>query len=145
MFKDNKNPKLTMGQKLKMFRELKNLSQEELGAKLSISAKTVSAWENGEREINLNNAKIICEFFNIPNTYFVFDENFNKLDSNLKKDILTYHKNYENNCKVETIISMCKKKIQNDGLPVKKEYIPLINLEKIQFLIMDFLIKKLYQ
>lgn len=75
MIINNTTPNLTMGQKLKMFRELNNLSQEQLGQKLNVTDKTISAWETGEREINLNNAKIICELFNIPNSYFVFNEN----------------------------------------------------------------------
>ena len=39
----NKALELTMGQKLKMFREINKLSQVELGAKLNVSEKTISA------------------------------------------------------------------------------------------------------
>ena len=43
MFVDNTIPELTMGQKLKMFREINNLSQEQLGQKLNVTDKTISA------------------------------------------------------------------------------------------------------
>ena len=70
MIINNTIPELTMGQKLKMLREINNLSQEQLGQKLHVTDKTISAWETCEREINLTNAKTICELFNIPNSYF---------------------------------------------------------------------------
>ena len=65
---------LTMGKKLRMFRELANLTQEQLGEQLNVSEKTISAWENEEREISLQNAKRICEQFSISEIYFVFNE-----------------------------------------------------------------------
>lgn len=92
MFVDNTIPELTMGQKLKMFREINNLSQEQLGQKLNVTDKTISAWETGEREINLTNAKTICELFNISNSYFVFNENFNSINDELQNQIREYIK-----------------------------------------------------
>ena len=94
--------KLTMGQKLKMFREIENLSQEELGQKLNVSDKTISAWENEERDISLPNATLIAEFFNIPKEYFVFDENENKISSETKNKIQKYLSDYEFANKIKT-------------------------------------------
>ena len=125
--------KLTMGQKLKMFREIENLSQEELGQKLNVSDKTISAWENEERDISLPNATLIAEFFNIPKEYFVFDENENKMSSETKNKIQKYLSDYEFANKIKTIISCCKEKLENDGLPYKKEYIPSFNFDSKNF------------
>lgn len=125
--------KLTMGQKLKMFREIENLSQEELGQKLNVSDKTISAWENEERDISLPNATLIAEFFNIPKEYFVFDENKNKISSETKNKIKRYLSDYEFANKIKTIISCCKEKLENDGLPYKKEYIPSFNFDNKNF------------
>lgn len=130
----DKTQNLTMSQKLKMFRLINKLSQEELGQKLNVSDKTISAWENGERDINLSNAQLICEFFNIPNAYFVFNENYEKVDSSIKVKIEDYLKNYEFTKNIETIIDTCKQKITDDGLQFKKEYIPYFDFDKQDFI-----------
>lgn len=124
---------LTMGQKLKMFRKLNNLTQDQLGQELGVSGKTISDWETEESEINLLNAKAICNFFNIPNSYFVFNENFDKIDSALKEKICKYIENFKLTTIIEKIISCCKQKIENDGIPLKKEYLPCFNYEKNNF------------
>ena len=116
MFVDNTIPELTMGQKLKMFREINNLSQEQLGQKLNVTDKTISAWETGEREINLTNAKTICELFNIPNSYFVFNENFKSINDKLQNQIRDYIKDMEFRNKVEKVINICKQKINEDAM-----------------------------
>lgn len=134
MIINNTTPNLTMGQKLKMFREFNNLSQEQLGQKLNVTDKTISAWETGEREININNAKTICKLFNISNSYFVFDENFNTLDEPLKKKIKEYYSNLDFMNKLDIIISKCKSKLENDGITVKKEYLPIFDFDKNNFL-----------
>lgn len=124
MFLEKQPPKLTMGEKLKMFRTINEYSQDEIGQKLNVSDKTISAWETGERDINLENAKAICELFNIPNTYFIFDENFNNIDCKFKEKILNYIDNSEFRSKIEKIINQCKIKLEKDGLQPKKTYLP---------------------
>ena len=119
-----RTPELNMGQKLKMFREINNLSQEELGQKLNVSDKTISAWETSERDISLPNAIIIAELFNIPKEYFVFNENFLKLSYDTQKQIFNYLEKQRYNYAMNKIIANCKNKIEKDGLPLKKEYMP---------------------
>lgn len=134
MFVDNTIPELTMGQKLKMFREINNLSQEQLGQKLNVTDKTISAWETGEREINLTNAKTICELFNIPNSYFVFNENFKSINDKLQNQIRDYIKDMEFRNKVEKVINICKQKINEDAIPLKKEYLPVFDFDNKHFI-----------
>lgn len=130
----NNIPNLPMGQKLKMLREINNLSQEQLGKKLNVSDKTISAWETGEREINLANAKAICEIFDIPNSYFVFNENFGSISDTLRNKIKEYIKELEFRNKVEKIISICKQKINEDNIPLKKDYLPVFNFDDKRFI-----------
>lgn len=125
----NNIPEMSMGQKLKMLRELNELSQEQLGEKLNVTDKTISAWETGEREINLNNAKAICELFSISNSYFVFNENFNSLDSSLQNKIRNYTDDLAFRGKVDKLIQICKQTLKKDGVPIKKEYLPIFDFE----------------
>ena len=134
MIVNNTIPELTMGQKLKMFREINNLSQEQLGQKLNVTDKTISAWETGEREINLTNAKTICELFNIPNSYFVFNENFKSINDKLQNQIRDYIKDMEFRNKVEKVINICKQKINEDAIPLKKEYLPVFDFDNKHFI-----------
>ena len=122
-----RTPELNMGQKLKMFREINHLSQEKLGQKLNVPDKTISAWETSELDISLPNAIIIAELFNIPKEYFVFNENFSKLRYDTQNQIFSYLEKQRYNFAMNKIIANCKNKIENDGLPLKKEYMPKFN------------------
>ena len=127
------NQELAMGRKLKMFREIFNMSQEELGKKLNVSDKTISAWENEERDISLQNAISIAKLFNIPKEYFVFNENLSKLDGDLRKKMLQYEDQQKQNYLVSQIILTCKCKLESDALPIKKEYLPKYDYETKKF------------
>ena len=127
------NQELPMDRKLKMFREIFNMSQEELGKKLNVSDKTISAWENEERDISLQNAISIAKLFNIPKEYFVFNENLSKLDGDLRKKMLQYEDQQKQNYLVSQIILTCKCKLESDALPIKKEYLPKYDYETKKF------------
>ena len=124
---------LSMGQKLKMLREINELSQDELGKKLNVSDKTISAWENEEREISLNDAKAICELFDVPNSYFVFNENFNSINYELQNRIKAYLEDYKLRSKIEKILNTCKQKISDDGITFKKDFLPAFDFNKKDF------------
>lgn len=51
--------------KLKQYREQLGLSQAELSKKICISQQSISAYENGTREPDINTINLICDFFNI--------------------------------------------------------------------------------
>lgn len=126
--------KMSMGEKLKMFRELNQLTQDALGEKLNVSDKTISAWENGEREITLPNATSICAFFEIPESYFLFDEGENRLPLDLKEKIKEYIKTKVLLSNISKIIENCKKKIEQDGLVLKKEFLPSFDAKSKTFI-----------
>ena len=54
-----------LGVYLKSLREDKKLSQAKFGQELGFSARTVSDWENGNTEPNLNTVKAIVKFYDI--------------------------------------------------------------------------------
>ena len=55
----------SVGKTIKSLRKGKNLSQGELGIILGFSARTVSDWENGNTEPNINTIKALVKFFDI--------------------------------------------------------------------------------
>ena len=124
----------TSGKKLKMFRELHNWTQQQLAQKLNVSEKTISAWETEERDINLQNAKLICEQFGIPNSYFVFDEGFEKLSQSLREKIIAYENRMEFYNNVQIILQNCKTQIEDDGFTFKKEYLPCFDYKDAEFI-----------
>ena len=53
------------GKKLKELRIEKNLSQQKLGEKLGFCNQTISFWENGNREPDLDTLVKISTFFDV--------------------------------------------------------------------------------
>ena len=56
--------------KLKSKRKELKLSQDELAKIIGVDQKTISHWENGINEPQLNKLRIFCNNFNIPLSYF---------------------------------------------------------------------------
>lgn len=56
----------SFGRKLKEIRTSKNISQEKLAEMLSVSAKTVSYWENGHNPISFCKLPEIAKALDIP-------------------------------------------------------------------------------
>lgn len=56
--------------KLKTKRKELKLSQDELAKIIGVDQKTISHWENGINEPQLNKLRIFCNNFNIPLSYF---------------------------------------------------------------------------
>ena len=50
---------------LAMLRKKRNLSQKELAQKFNVNQNTVSRWENGDRQIDLDPLKELATFFNV--------------------------------------------------------------------------------
>lgn len=61
------------GENLKQLRECNSLTQRELAEDLSVTAKTVSKWENGFFEPDMLMLEKIADYFNVtPNELFGF-------------------------------------------------------------------------
>lgn len=57
--------------RLKELRQEKRLIQDELAKKLNISRNTITRYENGTRQPNINTVKKIAELFDISTDYLL--------------------------------------------------------------------------
>lgn len=62
---------MTLGQKLKLLRSRKGLTQKDLAEKLNVSFQTVSKWENNENEPDLTTIKQLAAFFDCSIDYLL--------------------------------------------------------------------------
>ena len=62
------------GIKLKELRIERNLSQKELGIKLGVCNQTISFWELGSRDPDLDSLIKISNFFNVSTDYLLNNE-----------------------------------------------------------------------
>jgi transcriptional regulator with XRE-family HTH domain len=60
----------SIGDKIKGLRTQRDISQEALAKALFFSNRTISNWEQGLREVSLENLKKIAEYFKVDMTYF---------------------------------------------------------------------------
>lgn len=60
----------SIGDKIKGLRSQRNISQEALAKALFFSNRTISNWEQGIREVSLENLQKIADYFHVPVTYF---------------------------------------------------------------------------
>lgn len=76
-----------IGERVRYFRSLQNLTQEELAESMSFNTKSISLLENGHNYIALNKVPKLCEALKIePYQLFIFDKRNTKSD-NIKADI----------------------------------------------------------
>lgn len=71
-----------IGNKIKYYREKKNISQKELGELLNTTSQTISRYESGKRGTNQDILFLLAEYFNINiNDFFppVSNNNDDKL------------------------------------------------------------------
>lgn len=61
----------SLGNKIKRYRIMNDLSQADLGKKLFTSGACISSWERGRTEPSLEQIKAIAEIFNIPVEDFI--------------------------------------------------------------------------
>ncbi len=61
----------TFGQKLKLLRKKRGLTERQLGECLNFSNQSVSFWENGEREPKLDTLIAIAKFFDVSVDYLL--------------------------------------------------------------------------
>ena len=61
-------------ERLRLLRQKRGLSQQELAKKLGISNSTVSMYERGERSPDLEMLELIGDFFNVDTDYLIGKE-----------------------------------------------------------------------
>lgn len=107
---------MTLGQKLKELRSQEGLTQKDLAEKLHVSFQTVSKWENGENEPDINTLKELAILFDCSVGYLVGSEQDNT-PSNLhfaqeSEPVIVPQKNLH-------ICARCKKEIPEDDLAME--------------------------
>ena len=65
---------MKFGDKLSELRRKEGLSQEELGYKLNVTRQTISKWELGQANPELDNLKEISKLFNVSLSQLIDDE-----------------------------------------------------------------------
>ena len=83
-----------LGNLLKQLREEKNISMDKMIEDLkslysiSIAKSTISKWENNKADPSMENAKVLCNYFNISLDYLLGLSNYKN-----KEEELTEYKN----------------------------------------------------
>lgn len=62
---------MELGEKIKFQRKKRNISQKELAEHLLVSRQTISNWENGKNNPDMENLVLLSEFFCIDIAYFI--------------------------------------------------------------------------
>lgn len=62
---------LTIGNKIKTLRKQYNMTQDELGAKITATKSMISLWENGRRKVDTTNLQRIANVFNVTTDYLL--------------------------------------------------------------------------
>lgn len=72
-FRKNFRP-MYIGKNIKYLRIAMEMSQRELGEVIEQSHTAISVWEAGDREPNLQNLLMLCNYFNVNLDDFVFKD-----------------------------------------------------------------------
>ncbi len=62
---------LTFGEKIRLLRENKELTQAQLGMVINMTQRKVSYLENGKYEPSLEDMRILCQFFQVSADYLL--------------------------------------------------------------------------
>lgn len=77
---------------LQYLRKVKNMTQAELGAKISVDQTTIGRWEDGNREPTVGNVVNIANAFNVP-IPDLLDKDLSKNNSTFDELELLFSKN----------------------------------------------------
>ena len=69
-----------IGDRIKKLRKENHISQDELSEKINVSRQTISKWEKNISLPDLENTKILCDFFNVSYEYLVDGIENNKIE-----------------------------------------------------------------
>ncbi len=63
--------KSSTGTRIKELRKFKNISQEELASRLSVSRQTISKWESDIVSPDINNIEMLSKYFSVSTDYII--------------------------------------------------------------------------
>lgn len=80
----------TLGEKIKTFRKSNNLTQKELALKIGVTASTVTKYENGQLEPNIDILNKISNIFNISVSNLI-DDNYSRKEFSTESEFLNFY------------------------------------------------------
>ncbi len=93
---------------LKTKRQEKNMTMEDLGKLLGVSAGTISRWESGNiQNIKVDKIPLISKYLDIPMDLFLSEDSVNNLNKKVKKmeeSVKYLNKTSFNNCNFQDSI-----------------------------------------
>ena len=101
---------MEIGDKLVKLRKKHKLNQSEFAAKIGVTQKTVSFWEQNKNIPDENNIVTICNTFNLPNTYFK-TEVINITNKNEETITLDYYPEVFGSCGSGTFVLSEQKEV----------------------------------
>lgn len=134
LFLDKNKLLKEIGERIRKFRIIKGLSQENLASDLGISTNAYGKYERGQTDINITRLAEICKIFNISLVdFFSFDEkSFTKQNIYLQDEINT-EKTLEKETYREKMEILAKENHDlRDLISTLKEQIQLIKEENMQ-------------
>lgn len=63
-----------IGEKIKLLREKRGLTQEELAEKIGVSKSSISQWENGMKEPRMGMIQKVADLFGVTKSYIIENE-----------------------------------------------------------------------
>lgn len=89
-----------LGKKIRQLRNDLHLTQEELGAKIGVSASTIGMYEQGRRSPDNEKILILANLFGVTTDYLLGnddtpqqDEKSKSADDELAENVIIYHRN----------------------------------------------------
>ncbi|MBR4694027.1 MAG: helix-turn-helix transcriptional regulator [Bacilli bacterium] len=75
-----------IGERLKKLREKQNLTQEQVGKKIGVSASTIGMYEQNRRQCDNDTLKALANFYNVTVDYLLGNDNTTKSINNIVTD-----------------------------------------------------------
>ena len=104
---------MTLGEKIKKYRQARGLSQEQLSEKLSVSRQAVTKWESDKGIPDIHNLQAIAKLFNVSlDSLLAMDEKIGSIVLKEEIDIEKYKKTGKARSKYDISFSLGMQKIK---------------------------------
>ena len=74
-----------LGERIKVGRISRNMTQSRLAALAGVAASTVGMWEQGRREPDLDTIEVLADIYNVPVSYFIDKDDIVITDGSMTK------------------------------------------------------------
>ena len=65
---------MTIGDKIKVLRAKKDISQQDLAKVIGVSDQAISAWENNKKIPRMGSVEKLANYFNVPKSFLIEDD-----------------------------------------------------------------------